>query len=123
MANYLRIIIAFVLTVVLAIILTPFFGGLYDKFSPPTGEWFWGPSHSEYIPGFIIAYLFFLPLFIISLLEKKKIMWLLIGISPIIFLNLWEVDGVELIMSFILFTTGALLGLLSSKLAKIGEKN
>ncbi len=122
MSQFLRILIAFVLAIILSVILTPFFGGLYDEFSPPTGRWFWGPSHPEYIPGFIIAYLFFFPLFIISLLEKKKITWLLIGIFPIIFLNLWEVDGVELLMSFTVFTIGSLLGLLSAKLARIGEK-
>ncbi len=123
MSQSLKVLLAFIFAIILAVILTPFLGRLYDYYFTVSGGFFWGPSHPEYIPGFIIAYLFFIPLFIISLLEKKKIMWLLIGIFPIIAIGLGELRGGGIILGPVVFIIGGLLGLLSSKLAKIGEKN
>ena len=123
MPNSLKILLVFVLSVILAVILTPFFGGLYDHFFIVSAGFFWGPPHPEYIPGFIIAYMFFLPLFIVSLLEKRKILWLLIGILPVVAIGLGELGGEGIIMSLMVFAIGVLLGLLASKLSKLGEKN
>ena len=123
MPNSLKILLVFVLSVILAVILTPFFGGLYDHFFIVSAGFFWGPPHPEYIPGFIVAYMFSQPLFFLSLLERKKIFWLLVGILPIIALILWARQGNTLTMGGILFTLGVFLGLLAAKLARIGEKN
>lgn len=122
MSQTLKIFLAFILTIILAIVFTPFLGGLYDKFFPVSGGFFWGPSHPEYIPGFIVAYMFSFPLFFISLLEKRRIMWLSIGILPVIVLILLAKEGNTLIVGGVLFILGSLLGLLASKLANIGEK-
>ncbi len=122
MSQFLRILIAFVLAIILSVILTPFFGGLYDHFFIVNSWFFWGPSHPEYIPGFIVAYMFFLPLFLISLLEEKKILWLLVGVLPILAIGLGELNGGGVIMCLIVFTIGSLLGLIAAKLAKIGRE-
>ncbi|TSC96061.1 MAG: hypothetical protein Athens101410_214 [Parcubacteria group bacterium Athens1014_10] len=123
MSQFLKILIAFVFTIILTIILTPSLGGLYDHFFSVSGGFFWGPPHPEYMEGFIVAYLFSLPLFFLSLLEQKKIFWLLIGILPIIALILWGRDGDLLIMGGIALIIGSLLGLLAARLARMGEKN
>ena len=123
MPNFLRIPIAFILTIILSVILTPFVGGLYDHFFAVSGGFFWGPPHPEYIEGFIVAYMFSLPLFFFSLLEKKKITWSLIGISPFVVFILWGRFGDLLIMGGIALIIGASLGMLASKLSRTGEKN
>ncbi|TSC96060.1 MAG: hypothetical protein Athens101410_213 [Parcubacteria group bacterium Athens1014_10] len=123
MPHFLRILIAFVLTIILAVILTPLCGSWYENFFGNVSVGFFGPSHPEYIPGFVIAYLFSFPLFFLSLLEQKRIFWLLVGILPMIALILWGRDGELLIMGAILLILGASLGLLAARLARIGEKN
>lgn len=122
MSNSLRIIIAFILAIVLAVILTPFCGSWFEDLFGIISVGFWGPAHPEYIPGFIVAYMFSLPLFIVSLLEKRRIIWLLIGIFPVLAVGLGELNGGGIIMSLIAFTIGTLLGLLADKLSRIGEK-
>ncbi len=122
MSQTLKILLAFILTIILAVILMPFFGGLYEKFFGIVSVGFWGPPHPEYISGFVAAYLFSSPLFFLSLLEEKRIFWLLVGILPVLALILWGRDGDLLIMGGIALIIGALLGLLAVRLAKIGEK-
>lgn len=122
MPKSVKILLAFALTIILAVILTPFCGNWYEDFFGIISVGFWGPSHPEYIPGFIAAYLFSFPLFFLSLLEEKKIFWLLVGILPVIALILWGRDGDLLIMGGIALMIGTLLGLLVDKLTRIGEK-
>ena len=66
----------------LVIIFTPSFGALYELYISPVTNWFWGPSHPEYIEGFFMAYMFFTA-FVLSIFggkSKYKNLAILLGI-------------------------------------------
>jgi len=52
----------FFITIFLILIFTPVFGGLYKIFFGPACTGFLCSSHPEYLDGFFISYMFFIPL-------------------------------------------------------------
>lgn len=57
-----RNILFVILVLALCFATAPYFGSLYDYFSPQEGSAFWGPDKSAaiYLAGFPFAYVFFL---------------------------------------------------------------
>lgn len=84
----------YALIIILIIIFTPIFGGLYKKFFGPACTGFLCPTHPEYLDGFFISYMFFVSLIITFFggIRKYKILSILLGILLFIdlFLGAWE---------------------------------
>ena len=66
--NYLFVLCGIILTAVFTPLSGRFYEGIIGR---KLSSGFWGPSHPEYIPGFIIAFAFFCP-FIVNLNLKEK---------------------------------------------------
>ena len=57
--------------IVLIIITTPWFGAFYEKIiGRELSSSFWGTGHPEYVPGFVMAWLF-VPTLILTLFKKS----------------------------------------------------
>jgi hypothetical protein len=104
------------------IIFTPIFGNLYEKCFGPVSTWFWGPTHPEYLDGFLISYMFFIPLFIILFVEKNKYRLLILLSSVVllfdIFLGAWEDLVIDIAVVFISISLTHLILLIYHKIKK-----
>ena len=84
-----------IITFILIILFTPFFGGLYNKYFGPVSTGFYlGPENPEYFDGFFIGYAFFVTLMIILFVIKKKykVLGIFLGIIFLfdLFIVAWE---------------------------------
>ncbi len=92
-----------IITIILIIAFTPIFGNLYESyFGPVTSGLFIGPSHPEYIDGFLMSYIVFVTILLVILLNYKKYIWLLLATWPIV-ISLMAGDGSALIIDIFLF--------------------
>ena len=102
-------------TLALAIIFTPFAGSLYNRYLGPITNWFWGPSHPEYIGGFTFAFLFFGSIISWPSFLRNKIKYWLYYVLPLLifmlFLGAYEelIVGVGLVILGWLLAQGGLL--------------
>lgn len=83
--NVLTILLVYFGSIFLAIILAPLGGALHNYFWPFRGCWFWGLcNQSSSMEGFIYFYIFWLAIFVFSLL-KQKTAWIVYIIGTILF--------------------------------------
>lgn len=92
-----------------SILTTPLIGKWYDLYITPISNWFWGPSHPEYITGFTLSFLFFGSLLSwLFVAQKKKKYWLSYILPFLIFMLLLGAFE-ELIIGIGLVAAGWLL--------------
>jgi len=108
----LKLFCSYILAIVFALIFTFWFSKFYEKvFNPPAFRYglFYDRNQELIIGGFIFAYILFLPLFVYLFINKKRILFWLIGILiPFLFLLR---SGLKELMWFAIFTiAGFLLG-------------
>ena len=75
-------ILLFFSVIIITIIFTPLFGSLYNKYFGPITNWFWGPSHPEYLGGFTFSFLFFGSLLSWIFYQKMKVKYWLYYVLP-----------------------------------------
>ena len=95
MSPKLKNIILLVITIILIILFTPFFGNLYEKIiGREITTWFLGPENPEYFEGFFMSYAFFITLIITLFVNKKKynILGIFLGLLLLfyLFIGAWE---------------------------------
>ena len=88
-------LVLIIVTIILIIIFTPFFGYLYEKIiGHEITTWFLGPENPEYFEGFFVSYAFFITLIITLFVIKKKykILGILLGLLLLfdLFIGAWE---------------------------------
>ena len=116
-------ILLFVLVLVISLATAPYFGALYDRFSPQQGSTFWGLDENDALSfvGFFVAYVFFTP-FIFELLGKgNKKKWIIGLIVPPtllwIFADIYYIY-IPISLGLVGFALAKLISIIISKLKK-----
>ncbi len=78
-------VLFFILVLVLSLVTAPYFGSVYNLFSPQESSAFWGLDQSENISfaGFFVAFVFFQTLFFGFLGIKANKKWFIIPMIPV----------------------------------------
>jgi len=118
MKTYQKNIFLFVIIVLFVIFLTPYFGSLYEKIiGHNVSASFWGPGNPEYIPGFMMSFVF-VNVFFFAIF-KKPIKYSLIALGVVLFIDIsigsW-VDGVfiDIVLAILAFCFAKLIIFLKS---------
>lgn len=120
MSSKLKNAILTIITIILIIIFTPFFGGLYDKyFGPVSTGFFWGPENPEYFEGFFVSYAFFITFFTI-ILGKYKYFSIFIGLLILfyLFLTAWAELIINLLVVIISWLLAQIIKFIYKKIKK-----
>jgi len=87
-------LVLIIVTIILIIIFTPFFGYLYNKYFGPITSGYLGLSNPEYFDGFFISYTFWITSIITLFVNKRKynILGILLGLLLLFYLSIgaWE---------------------------------
>ena len=87
-------LVLIIVTIILIIIFTPFFGNLYNKYFGPITSGYLGLSNPEYFDGFFISYTFWITSIITLFVNKRKynILGILLGLLLLFYLSIgaWE---------------------------------
>ncbi|MFA4871930.1 MAG: hypothetical protein WC610_02640 [Patescibacteria group bacterium] len=111
-------IILFLFIVILIIIFTPAFGGLYEKIiGRRITSWFLG-GHPEYFEGFFVSYMFFVPLLLTLFKISKKVLLSAVIVVLLISLLSIEVFLVSLATAIIGWLLAQIILLISKQLKK-----
>ena len=123
MSNKLKNLSLIIVTFILIILFTPFFGDLYEKyFGPVSYGFFIGPENPQYVDGFFIAYAFFATLVVTLFITKKKykILGYFLGALLLVdlFIGYWEGLIIDFSVALVAFILAQLILLGYKKLKK-----
>jgi len=114
-------ILLFVLVLAINLLTAPYFGDWYNQIDPQRGSWFWGPTDEEilFFVGFLMSYVFFIPLVFELLSRGRKNWWVIISLAPVILLFAgykWQILYIPILIAIIGFGIAKLIRLIISKL-------
>ena len=107
-----KTLILFIGVIGCSILSAPFISSWYSLYITPISNWFWGPSHPEYLTGFALSFIFFGSLLSWLFAPKQKKYWLFYTLPFLIFILLLGAFE-ELIIGISLAIVGWLIGQLS----------